>query len=382
MIDAAPRIRRVTWQPFRVPFRRPFVTSTGAVESREGVLIRLETDMGETGIGECSPLPHYNGGSLAEALDSVETVARGLAGRTTRELWDAGVDLLPLSPGTAAAVRCGFETALADLLARETQLPLYRWLATEAGLTAFPRIPVNGTIDAADPEAAAEEARRLVALGFETLKVKAGTGDAEDVERLRAVREVAGDSVELRIDANGAWSAEHAVEILQQLARFGVALCEQPTAAGGPGQFAALAHVRAKSSVAIAADESCRTASDVQQLIAAGAVETIVVKPMAAGLKASLEMMSAARAAGLSVIVTTMLDAGPGTALAMHVAARAGDPPPACGLATLDLLAGTLACGVPSAENGEVMLGTGHGLGITIDEDELERFAAGPRGEA
>ncbi len=382
--EAAARIRCTWWQPFRVPFRAPFVTSGGTIEAREGLIVGIETDSGLVGLGEASPLPHYNGGSVLETASALATLAVSIASLSPMEACERDRALPGISRGSAAAARCGVETALAGLAAQAAGVPLAAWLADQAGLPAeavADRIPVNATIDASEPAAAAFEAARLVRAGFGTLKIKAGLGDDADVQRVAAVRAAAGPNVTLRIDANGAWTQAQARDLLPRFAVFGVALCEQPTPAAGPSAIATLAAVRRASPIPIAADESCRTVEDLQAIIDAGAADAVVIKPMASGLREAAAMTALAREAGLPVIVTTMFDTGAGTAAAMHLAALAGQPPLACGLATLALLADDLVAGIPRVSRGCLRLTAHAGLGVRLDERALSRYASGPRGE-
>jgi L-Ala-D/L-Glu epimerase len=382
--EAAARIRRAWWQPFRVPFRSAFVTSSGTVAAREGLIIGIETESGLLGLGEASPLPHYNGGSVLETAYALTTLARRMAGLMPTQAWERDIALPGVSSGSAAAARFGMETALADLAARAAGLPLASWLAARTGVPAervARRIPINGTIDASDPVTAAREAAKLVRSGFGTLKLKVGLGDDVDVARVAAVRDAVGPEVMLRIDANGAWTETQARNLLPQFAALGVALCEQPTSARGPNPVAMLAAVRMASPIPIAADESSRTIEDLQSIIDASAADAVVIKPMASGLREAAVMIGLARSANLPVIVTTMFDTGVGTAAAMHLAALAGNPPPACGLATLALLEDDLVSGAPRVARGRLRLPSRHGLGVRLDEHALSRYGAGPRGE-
>ena len=103
-----------------------------------------------------------------------------------------------------------------------------------------------------------------------------------------------------------------------------------------------------------------------------------MVKPLRTGLGEALAMIADAAARGTSCIVTTTFDTGIGTALAIHLAALLPGPRPACGLATLPLLAGDIARGCPAPEAGALPPPDGPGLGVELDEAALDRFATGP----
>ena len=85
------------------------------------------------------------------------------------------------------------------------------------------------TISVNPPETMAADTRAAVARGFTILKVKVGKGGAEDVKRVRAVRQAAGENTVLRIDANQGWKdKKQALEMIHWLAEHGVVMVEQP----------------------------------------------------------------------------------------------------------------------------------------------------------
>ncbi|MDE2670829.1 MAG: o-succinylbenzoate synthase [Chloroflexota bacterium] len=370
MTPAGP-IADVRWRPWRIPLRDPLATGAGELTAREGLLVRIETAGGAVGLGESAPLP-AEGLSVRDLGERVAEVGRALVGRSPAEAW-------PLPDERLAGADVGIETALADLLAGSCGAPLANWLADQATLAPPPPnpIPANALLGADSPDALAREARAAVDSGFGTVKVKVGRNTALDGERLRAVRAALGPNAELRIDANGAWNEREAVEALAAHATHRVALCEQPVAPG-PDAVACLVRVRAASPVAIAADESCASLADLRALLAVDAVDAVVIKPLRTGLTEALAMIDEASTRNVPCILTTTFDTGIGTALATHLAALLPAPRPACGLATLPMLAGDIVRGCPTPARGVLALPDLPGLGVELDDGALDRFATGP----
>ena len=371
MTPAGP-VASVRWRPWRIPLRDPLATGTGDLTEREGLVVRIETANGEVGLGEGAPLPGEHV-SVAALERRVAEVSGALLGRPPAEAWRA------LSGEPVPGADVAIETALADLLARSCGAPLAGWLASQASLAppAPTPVPVNALLGAALPDELAREVEAAAACGFRTVKVKVGHDVAAAAERLRAVRAVLGPDAELRIDANGAWSEEEAVTALAAHAVHGVALCEQPVAPG-PDAPERLARVRAASPIPVAADESCGSLADLRVLLDAEAVDAVVIKPLRTGLADAAPMIGEAAARGVPCIVTTTFDTGIGTALAIHLAALLPEPRPACGLATLPLLAGDIARDCPGPVAGAISRPTAPGLGVEIDDAALDRFATGP----
>ncbi|MGW7679466.1 o-succinylbenzoate synthase [Kribbella sp. NPDC054772] len=191
------------------------------------------------------------------------------------------------------------------------------------------RVPVNCTVPALGPEKAAEIVR---ASGCGTAKVKVaepGQTPADDLERVEAVRDAIG-SGRVRIDANGAWSVDQAVQSIRQLQRFDLEYVEQPTAT-----VEELAKVRRRVDVPIAADESIRRAEDpylVKKLDAAD-IAVLKVQPIG-GVRACLEI---AEQIGLPVVVSSALETSVGIAAGVALAAALPELPYACGLATVSM---------------------------------------------
>ena len=371
MTPAGP-IASVRWRPWRISLRDPLATGAGDLAEREGLVVRIETADGVAGLGECAPLPSERL-SVAALERRVAHGGRALVGRSPDEPWAS-----PL-PDRVPGADVALETALADLLSRSCGTPLALWLAREGELPppSPAPVPVNALLGAALPNDLAREAAAAAACGFRTVKVKVGRDVAADTERLRAVRAAIGPGTKIRIDANGAWSEEEAVAALSAHAAHDLALCEQPVAPG-PGAPERLARARSASPIPVAADESCGSLADLRALLDAGAADAVVIKPLRTGLAEAVAMISEATARDVPCLLTTTFDTGVGTALAIHLAALLPEPRPACGLATLPLLAGDIARGCPAPEGGALPLPDGPGLGIQLDEAALDRFATGP----
>ena len=207
--------------------------------------------------------------------------------------------------------------------------------AEEARTVAWPppvreEVAVNALIPALPPDDAAAAAGQAVAAGYSALKVKVGDGD--DVDRVAAVREAAGPSTRIRVDANGAWDVDEAVVRVATLARFDLELVEQPVAT-----LEGLAAVRRGTAVPVAADECVRGVDDARRLARLGAADAVVLKVQPLG--GVWPALAVAGAAGVPAVVTSMFETSVGLAAGLALAAALPELPYACGLATAELLA-------------------------------------------
>jgi O-succinylbenzoate synthase len=227
-----------------------------------------------------------------------------------------------------------------------------RAAATEAACEGFPTLVRREvTVNALVPHATVIDARlgsRIA--GFRCVKLKVGQRSPdEDIERIRAIRELVGRAVAIRIDANGAWDLETAMRVLVGVSRHGVELelAEQPVAT-----IADLAALRRRVDVQIAADECVRDLAEARMLRDAAAADVIVLKVQPAG--GVRRALAIAETAALPAVVSSMLETSIGLGAGLALAAALPDLRYACGLATLDEIGGDVV-GVPLRPQGDVL---------------------------
>jgi L-alanine-DL-glutamate epimerase-like enolase superfamily enzyme len=302
--------------------RTPIQTSYGAVAARSLFELVIEGADGVPGRGECAPLEPYDGVSLDRAraaLESYRAILSDGDGLDGGELLDAcrAADDLPQA---LAAV----DLALWDRAGRRAGLAVAAMLAD----TALAEVVVNATIGACDRAGAAAEAADALAAGFQCVKLKVGVGD--DAGRVAAVRAALGPGVRLRLDANGAWSVDDAVRMIEALAPAGLELVEEPVHG-----LAALRSVREQVAVRIAMDETTAEPG----ALASGAADAVCLKlGRCGGISGLVASAALVRTSGAEPYVSSTFDGPLGIAAAVHAVAALRLTTP-CGLATLELFA-------------------------------------------
>jgi O-succinylbenzoate synthase len=207
------------------------------------------------------------------------------------------------------------------------------WLASgiEAAYLELPaprrdRIPINATVPAVTAAQVPEVLARFP--GARTAKVKVaepGQRLADDIERVNAVRDVVPT---VRVDANGGWSIEEAVEATTALTADGpLEYLEQPCAT-----VPELAELRRRVDVPIAADESIRKADDPLAVVRARAADIAVLKVAPLGGVSAL--LDIAAQIDIPVVVSSALDSAVGISQALAAAAALPQLSHACGLGT------------------------------------------------
>ena len=367
------KLVELRWTPFALPFAAGFATAHGGWTVRDGAILAILTDTGVRGIGEAAPLPSHGTAPNADLLAALEEIAPRLIGLEIRDAAPMMDTLLGIG-ARYAPLRCAIDTAALDAEGRAAGVSVAQLLSPHAA----PYVAVNAVVEAATCRDSAAAAVRAISRGFRDIKLKVGLAGraADDVARVAAVREAVGPGVRLRLDANGAWTEEQAVETLRALEPYDIVLIEQPVA---PGHADALRRVRDATRIPVAADESVTGIEAARALIDARAVDALVLKlPVVGGPWHALRIMHMALHAGVAAIVTSALDSGVGVATALHVAATLPQPAQACGLATLDLFEDRLIDEELRIDDGRMAVPQTPGLGVTLDEDALWRFATGP----
>jgi len=313
---------------YALPLARQAPGKLSPQTERRGWLLRLDTDDGRSGFGECAPLPSHGSESHAAAAAALQQWCARLPGLSVDDAL-AAVDAPDSSttPAASAAVDC----ALLDLAAQASGQPLYRLLAPAGN----GRVAVNALAGDALTTTPARIGELLDA-GFTVLKLKLGHDDiAAQLAALRRLADALPRQIRLRLDANRAWTADEAARIVAALAGLPVESLEEPLRTPHAATLAAL---QRELPFAVALDES-GSQHDRESFFAAPPVRRLVLKlAPQGGLRRALATARRAQAAGIECVVTTGIDSACATLAAAHLAA-ALDNGLAHGLATSEWLA-------------------------------------------
>ncbi|MBI2813356.1 MAG: dipeptide epimerase [Opitutae bacterium] len=291
-------IRAFDVRPLDIPLHTPFGISGGAQAMANNGLVSLTLDGGATGHGEAAPLPPYNGETQADALRVLAGARSWLVGRPVDDWRNLAAEFRARGGAGCGSAQCAFEMALLDALARRDGVPLWKFFGG-AGTT----LETDMTVTTGTPEQAAADARAIRARRIRQIKVKVGgpKGPAHDLARLAAIHAAAPEAP-LILDGNAGVSRADAGELVRGLRALGItpALLEQWLA---KDDLAGLRALGEESGWLVAADESACTAADIRRIAAARAAQIVNVKLMKAGLATALDLVAAARAAGIGLMI-------------------------------------------------------------------------------
>ena len=292
---------KATFQKYTLQFKRPAGTSRGVLTEKPTWLLTIEHN-GRRGIGECSPLPGLSIDDISDYERSklLWTCAHISLGK--KALWEQ----LKSYP----SIQFGVEQAFLSLEAEQEGV-LFPSLFTEGQVP----IPINGLIWMGDKHYMQQQIREKLSQGFHCIKMKIGAIDFEtEYQLLKNIRqEYAPSDIELRVDANGAFSPLEALEKLKRLSGLEIHSIEQPIRAG---QYEQMARLCEASPLPIALDEeligvACpERKKEILQWIRPA---YIILKPsLIGGYRGSEEWIDLAEKQGIGWWVTSALEGNVG----------------------------------------------------------------------
>ncbi len=357
-----------------------FGWSQNWADSRATTLVRIRTDDGIEGIGECCGPPE----SAKVIVD--ELYAPHLIGR---DPFDSDVLWLELFQryrqyarrGLAAQALGGVDIALWDIKGKAVGKPVHQLLGGAFHLQLDAYATGMYYTDGPDqPKRLADEAAGYVEQGFKAVKMKVGFGLREDIHNVRTVRAAIGNDVDLMVDANYAYDARTAIRLGKVLEELDVAWFEEPVT---PDNINGYREVKEALSIAIAGGESEFTRFGCRDLLTHRAVD--IVQPDVCSCGGIGEAKRIADMAHALHIQTTphVWGTNIGRAACLHLAAALPCTPPSLNAQAspfeYDLTAHPIRDAITNESfpvvEGRIDVPTEPGLGVTLNEEAIRMFA-------
>ncbi len=278
-------------------FKEPVGTSRGVLKTKDSWYL-LVWDIKKPsikGVGECSIIPNL---SIDDSLE-YENVLVDLCSNINRhQLY------VPVLKKKWPSILFGLEMALADLQNGGKKL-FYESSFTKGKDS----ILINGLIWMGNKAFMEKQVKEKLSI-FNCLKMKIGAIDFEkELDILKSIRNLGGKNIDLRVDANGAFSFEDAKEKLERLSQFNIHSIEQPIK---QGQWDKMAKLCKTTSVPIALDEELIGISDKgekQKLLDTISPHYIILKPsLIGGIAESKEWISLAKQRNIGWWITSALE--------------------------------------------------------------------------
>ncbi len=361
------KIDRVELYKLSIPLIEPFITSLGTEVAAENVLVRIITQEGIIGFGECSPYMPINGESQDTCFIVGQYFAKVLKGKDPLDI-EACIDLMDSVIYGNSSIKSAFDIALYDIASQYAEMPLYKYLGGENDKT----IITDYTVSIDKPEKMAVDALKIKNAGYPAIKVKLGKKGKKDIERIRAIRAAVGNEIPIRIDANQGWKVSEAIETLNALAEFDIQHCEEPIARW---KFMKLKKVKDNSPIPIMADECCGDEHDAERLIELQACDYFNIKlGKSGGIFKAKKMVRMAEDAGIHLQVGAMLESRLGMTAFAHFALCSPNIEHYDFDTALMFIEDPVTGGIVYEKNGVIKVPETIGLGATVDEERLGRM--------
>lgn len=229
------RINTVRAYALDLALTKPYTIAYQTTSAVENVFLEIELANGIIGMGAANPDPDVVGESPEQTLQNLQSEwVAALAGRDIRlfgQLIDEARQQFPRAPGTAAAL----DIALHDAFGQFLGVPVVQFYGQKTR-----SLPTSVTIGIMNVADTLTEAADYVRQGFRVVKVKTGLNVDEDIERVLKLREVYGQNLTIRVDANQGYSLAHLQQFIHQTRSAQIELIEQPLPVGQEADLLAL----------------------------------------------------------------------------------------------------------------------------------------------
>ncbi|MBI9018088.1 MAG: enolase [Phycisphaerae bacterium] len=367
-----------------IPFKSSFSHSLKKRLYSDSIILRLKTDNGTIGFGEGIAREYITGEMIEKSVNHLtEKLLPSILNCYLGDNEDCNnydsffsyinnliVDNNEDGIVAFSAARTALELALIDCILKEQNISLNNVLLPKKQTVTY-----SAVMTYADMEETAKLAEHIKKAGFNYVKIKVGQYD--DIQRIRIIRDILGDSVSLRVDANGAFTVGQALEFINSVESFGIACVEQPIMRGNVKD---LAMVKSQSSIPIMADESIITLDDAKHLIEHDACDYFNIRiAKCGGLYNTLKIADIAATAGIGMQIGCLVgETAILSAAGRHLAGYLGQVKFVEGSYSTHLLVEDISGEqIVFSAGGKAGILTGCGLGVDVMESQLVKYAKG-----
>lgn len=305
------RIIQLTAFLVQLPLKREIAHASASRRESTNLWIRCRLADGTEGWGEGVPRPYVTGETPEGGLRQLAATPLAEQLQADCDDWPGVIRLVSAFQPVVAgedprgcrgnALRCAVELAVLDAFGRlfaEPVSAVTRHLP-EAQAVYAPRdhVRYSTTITAESPRRERVSALKMRVYGFSQCKVKVGMPGRDDAQRLRRIRFWLGSAMDLRLDANEAWSPAELMARMEPLLPLRISSLEQQVAHAEVG---ALAELRGQLPVPIMLDESLTSRIDAEAAVREGTCDLFNIRlSKCGGFLQSLRLAALAQRAGL-----------------------------------------------------------------------------------
>lgn len=367
------KIDEVSLYLIKIPFRFSFRHARAARKETVNLVVTAKSGNGIKGIGEGIPREYVTGETAEGCYHFLE---KDLMARLKNLSFEKrGSFLKGLAgalEGIPQAARCAVEIACMDAFSRYHNIPLYNLFIPSISVAGPNGFRYSGIMSAEGALKTCGMALFFKFYGFMEIKLKVGFEN--DMFRLKLLRSIAGPDRDIRLDANGAWRVEEAIEKIKAMEPYNISMVEQPVE---PQDLAGFKKVTEETGIRTMADESLRTTDEAERLGKEKVCHSFNIRlSKCGGFLNSLKVAEIAERYGLSFQIGCHVgETGILSAAGRHLATCLPNAAYLEGSYSRFLLMEDIVTSdVGFGRGGVAKKLTGPGLGIEVDEGRLTRY--------
>lgn len=360
------------------PLTKPFHWSFNRADKREGCIVEITDESGETGWGECFGPARLN----AAVIEAFKPHLIGKDAFAIDAIWQQLHNLFldQGQKGLAITALSGIDIALWDLKGKRLDEPVHRLLG--GPIRTEVKAYATGTyrLDEGNPlDYVVREVEGYAAEGFHAVKIKIGFDVSSDAKLIKACRAAVGPDINLMIDANHGFDSIEAIRLGNAIAEDDIRWFEEPVT---PDDLGSYEEVRRGQPIPVAGGECDFTRWGFREILQRRAIDIIQPDTAAAGgLSECKKIADMAASFGIRYL-PHVWGTGIGLAAALQLLAVLPDTPPSytpkAPILEFDRSEHPFRQAILQSpiehESGVVQIPQGSGLGIEIDRAALEQF--------
>lgn len=265
-------LEEIKYFQYSFHLKSEFKNSSTSIKKREGFIISARDEFKNISYGEASPLENFSVETLKEIENDLQLITSKRI-ILSENIFEASNQIKELTQ--LHSLRFALEQIFLNLLfIRNNKLP-----DVLSGKNFKKEIYVNAVLGIYESAFIINEIKKKFNLGYKTFKIKVGRNDIQDdLSLVDSIYKNFGDKIKIRLDANGKWEFNEALNFLENLEKYEIEYIEEPCF-NLDNNLKLIEHTRIK----IALDESITNIAQAKQIIDNSKIEFIIIKPMIYG---------------------------------------------------------------------------------------------------
>ena len=300
------KLTNIEYKKFSFPINNPLKNSKQSYTKKDIIILKANDDKGNTHFAEISPLPNFS----KESIDDCENILKNsFANKFKLPVEFDNLKNTLYTFDKTPSLKFAFEQLVLNSYFLERREMYFNSIKQS-------KIKVNALLGIGEVKETLKKADDFIDKGFDTIKIKIGRNSFEnDFEIIKRIKEKYDDRIKLRLDVNGIWDCNEAIDKLQQLT-VGIEFIEQPVELKDE-----LINLAAVWETPLVPDESIETYEDAIEFIESGYFDFIVLKPsIRTGIFDTIKIIKFAEKRNVNVIITSAFETAIGRSALLYLA--------------------------------------------------------------